>query len=158
MKQALNEVIGMDMNFHVKSYQQLFDSLQKNVKTVDDLIRLLQDQMQKVARVFSLGKFELRFYAAKSVMDPNGQDDCYLIYESEKGFDAPPCEEKVQMDENCSAVFYFYPEKDTAWTQPQAEMLQFLSHQIFLMLERVKLVQLLRCISVTDLLLSLIHI
>ena len=152
MKQALNEVIGMDMNFHVKSYQQLFDSLQKNVKTVDDLIRLLQDQMQKVARVFSLGKFELRFYAAKSVMDPNGQDDCYLIYESEKGFDAPPCEEKVQMDENCSAVFYFYPEKDTAWTQPQAEMLQFLSHQIFLMLERVKLVQLLRCISVTDLL------
>lgn len=52
MKQALNEVIGMDMNFHVKSYQQLFDSLQKNVKTVDDLIRLLQDQMQKVARVF----------------------------------------------------------------------------------------------------------
>ena len=70
MKQALNEVIGMDMNFHVKSYQQLFDSLQKNVKTVDDLIRLLQDQMQKVARVFSLGKFELRFYAAKSVMDP----------------------------------------------------------------------------------------
>ena len=47
MKQALNEVIGMDMNFHVKSYQQLFDSLQKNVKTVDDLIRLLQDQMQK---------------------------------------------------------------------------------------------------------------
>ena len=95
MKQALNEVIGMDMNFHVKSYQQLFDSLQKNVKTVDDLIRLLQDQMQKVARVFSLGKFELRFYAAKSVMDPNGQDDCYLIYESEKGFDAPPCEEKV---------------------------------------------------------------
>ena len=61
MKQALNEVIGMDMNFHVKSYQQLFDSLQKNVKTVDDLIRLLQDQMQKVARVFSLGKLNCGF-------------------------------------------------------------------------------------------------
>lgn len=29
MKQALNEVIGMDMNFHVKSYQQLFDFVAK---------------------------------------------------------------------------------------------------------------------------------
>lgn len=142
----------MDMNFHVKSYQKLFESLQNNVKTVDDMIALLQEQMQKVVRMFPLGKFELRFQAAKSVMDPNGQDDRYLIYESEKGFAEPPYENTVCMDESCSAVFSYYPSIGSAWEPAQEEMLQFLSQQIFLMMERVKLVQLLKCIAVTDLL------
>ena len=37
----------MDMDFHVKSYCQLFDKLQKNVKTVEELFSLLKEQMQE---------------------------------------------------------------------------------------------------------------
>ena len=42
----------MDMDFHVKSYCQLFDKLQKNVKTVEELFSLLKEQMQEIVRLF----------------------------------------------------------------------------------------------------------
>lgn len=142
----------MDMDFHVKNYCQLFDELQKNVKTVDDLLTLLREQMQKVVRLFPLGKFEIRLIAAPSVLDPKGQDERFVIYENDKGFDEPCCRDHIQMDETCSAVFEYYPTKGSAWNSMQEQMLLFLSRQLFLLLERVKLVQLLECIAVTDLL------
>ena len=52
----------MDMDFHVKSYCQLFDKLQKNVKTVEELFSLLKEQMQEIVHLFPLGKFEIRLY------------------------------------------------------------------------------------------------
>ena len=39
------------------SYCQLFDELQKNVKTVEELFSLLKEQMQEIVRLFPLGKF-----------------------------------------------------------------------------------------------------
>lgn len=142
----------MDMDFHVKSYCQLFDKLQKNVKTVEELFSLLKEQMQEIVRLFPLGKFEIRLIVAPSILDPEGQDERFLLYENEEGFDEPCCREHVQMDETCSAVFEYYPVKGTAWSPIQEQMLLFLSRQLFLLLERVKLVQLLECIAVTDLL------
>lgn len=142
----------MDMDFHVKSYCQLFDKLQKNVKTVEELFSLLKEQMQEIVRLFPLGKFEIRLIVAPSVLDPEGQDERFLLYENEEGFGEPCCREHVQMDETCSAVFEYYPVKGTAWSPIQEQMLLFLSRQLFLLLERVKLVQLLECIAVTDLL------
>ena len=60
----------MDMDFHVKSYCQLFDELQKNVKTVEELVSLLKEQMQEIVRLFPLGKFEIRLIVAPSILDP----------------------------------------------------------------------------------------
>ena len=137
----------MDMDFHVKSYCQLFDKLQKNVKTVEELFSLLKEQMQEIVRLFPLGKFEIRLIVAPSILDPEGQDERFLLYENEEGFDEPCCREHVQMDETCSAVFEYYPVKGTAWSPIQEQMLLFLSRQLFLLLERVKLVQLLECID-----------
>lgn len=59
----------MDMDFHVKSYCQLFDKLQKNVKTVEELFSLLKEQMQEIVRLFPLGKFEIRLIVAPSILD-----------------------------------------------------------------------------------------
>ena len=68
----------MDMDFHVKSYCQLFDKLQKNVKTVEELFSLLKEQMQEIVRLFPLGKFEIRLIVAPSILDPEGQDELIL--------------------------------------------------------------------------------
>lgn len=35
----------MDLNFHIESYNKLFHALKEDVKTVDDLIALLREQM-----------------------------------------------------------------------------------------------------------------
>ena len=35
----------MGLNFHIESYNKLFYALQEDVKTVDDLIALLREQM-----------------------------------------------------------------------------------------------------------------
>ena len=101
----------MDMDFHMKNYCQLFDELQKNVKTVEELFSLLKEQMQKMVRLFPLGKFEIRLIVAPSILDPEGQDERFLLYENEEGFDEPCCREHVQMDKTCSAVFEYYPVK-----------------------------------------------
>ncbi len=129
----------MDMDFHVKSYCQLFDKLQKNVKTVEELFSLLKEQMQEIVHLFPLGKFEIRLIVAPSVLDPEGQDERFLLYENEEGFDEPCCREHVQMDETCSAVFEYYPVKGTAWSPIQEQMLLFLSRQLFLLLAQGKL-------------------
>ena len=75
----------MDLNFHIESYNKLFHALKEDVKTVDDLIALLREQMQQVVPLFPLGKFELYLVAAKSVLDPRGQNECFPIYESSDG-------------------------------------------------------------------------
>lgn len=142
----------MDLNFHIESYNKLFHALKEDVKTVDDLIALLREQMQQVVPLFPLGKFELYLVAAKSVLDPRGQNECFPIYESLDGYDESCYEDRVQMDETCAVTFKYYPPKGQKWTEMHKSMFLFMSRQLFLILERVKLVQLLKCITVTDLL------
>lgn len=142
----------MDMISHIKCCQKIFELMKSKVNTVDDMAALLRVKTQEIAHVFSLGKFVLHFQAEKSIMYPDGKDEDYLIFESVDGFAEPPCVKTVRMDESCGAAFSYYPLKGSAWLPVQEEMLQFLSQQIFLLLERVHLVQLLQCIEVTDLL------
>ena len=107
----------MDLNFHIESYNKLFHALQEDVKTVDDLIALLREQMQQVVPLFPLGKFELYLVAAKSVLDPRGQNECFPIYESSDGYDESCYEDRVQMDETCAVTFKYYPPKGQKWTE-----------------------------------------
>lgn len=140
----------MDQILCSTGFQRFFDALQKNTETVDEMIAVLREHFYWITDELPMGRLTIRFTAPQSVLDLREQNCLFEVYCCTDGYADAFHTETFQTDESGNAVFAFYPPKGTAWTEYERAALRFLAQNIFLILGKTRLIQLMKRISIVD--------
>ncbi|MGN1403510.1 MAG: putative bifunctional diguanylate cyclase/phosphodiesterase [Ruminococcus sp.] len=135
-----------------EGFQHFFDALQKSADSIEEMAQTLKDSFPLIADALPVGKLMVRFTAPQTVLDPSGQNRVFEIYCCPDGHADIPYKEEFHNEESGNAVIAFYPRSSSGWEEEEKPILHFLAQNIFLFLGRTRMMQMMKRISVTDLL------
>lgn len=151
-EQIMKGVDVMNQILCSEGFQQFFDALQKNAETIDEMAEILKNSFPLIADALPVGKLMVRFTAPQTALDPNGQNCIFEVYCSPDSYADIPYEEEFHTDESGNAVVAFYPKNADSLDEKEKPLLHFLAQNVFLCLGRTRMVQMMKRISITDLL------
>lgn len=142
----------MDQILSSEGFQHFFDVLQGSAETIEEMTETLKNSFPFIANILPIGKLTVQFTTPQTILDPGGETHIFEVGCCPDGYADIPYEEEFHTNESGRAVIAFYPKKPDGWKTEEKSILHFLAQNIFLFLGRVRMAQMIKQISITDLL------
>lgn len=133
-----------------KGFMKFFECVHKNIISADKMIDIISESMHYISDELHLGKLDTALDAPCTLYDPTGENDCVELYSNPDGYDNNPYSEEFITGENGKAIMTAYPVKGYKWSEEEFMALNFLFQNLFVILGRSRLMQLVENSTMTD--------
>ena len=137
-------------------YRQFYNALQSETVSTDDILNIIPDAFTFIADELSMGKFEIKIDIPSSGQEFSEYNDFRVLYEFPEGFEYAPHTRIIKVPGGNGRVsFAAFPRKGCKWDDESEEALDFLIKNLYVVLSKARVTELLNKRQLTDYLTSL---
>ncbi len=133
-------------------FKKLFDSMDDKITDQKILFSIIENNIDDAAREANIGRLLLEMTAPSSSHAPAGVSVSKVFYDSDAGFQDSPLKHDFITGENGIFSITVYPSAGHAFTESERAAAAFLSKNLFLFAGRARLMNMIQCTPVKDVL------
>lgn len=125
-------------------FREFFNNIEKTGLPIEELTEIIRDKLPPIAKVLNIGKLSCVFFTPPTPIERNGVNIDFELFVSPDGYGTEAFKYDSQTGGNGKVLFSVFPIKNYEWSESEKGEIEFLCKNIFVMLGRVRLTQILQ--------------
>ncbi len=138
-----------------ESYRHFYNALQAETVSSDDILNLIPGALSYIVDEMHIGKFMIRIELAPSAQEKAVYNESRVLYESPEGFGYTSHARIIKAVDKSRVSFAVFPLKDYTWNDEEKDALDHLIKNLFVIMAKARLTELMKKRQLTDHLTSL---